>query len=162
MRNPVITFKQLASRITGVSLPIFGMSWEPPVSEREIVRSLLVFLEDRRAFHHHHWVEVEHEVVDSVQLVRAELTRALQQLPEDSKAVPFLKSMRAACREYLDAIGPRREHYGRFEHVAELGRLRTIIGTNVAYLAVQFGIDVGGELGRVIPPELRDNSYLSE
>jgi hypothetical protein len=44
--------------------------------------------------------------------------------------------------------------------MAQLGRLRAIIGVHVAYLAVKYGIDIEGELLRVLPPELRDAKYL--
>lgn len=157
MSQQVIKFMELAGRINGFSLPVFGVSWDAPVSEREVVRQVFVFLEDRRALYHHHWVEVEPEVFDSVQLVRAELTRALQQLPEDSKASPFLRAMRAACREYFDSTGPRGQSFGPFPHIEELGRLRAIIGSNIAYLAVQYGIDIEGELGRLVPPDLQSD-----
>jgi hypothetical protein len=157
MRQPVIKFLELARHITGISVPVFGVSWNPPASEREVVRQVFVFLEDRRALYHHHWVEVEHEVVDSVQLARTEITRALQQLPEGSKAVPFLRAMRSAIREYLDSTGPRGASSRPFPYVEELGRLRAIIGMNIAYLAVQYGIDIQGELGRLVPPDPQDD-----
>jgi hypothetical protein len=35
-----------------------------------------------------------------------------------------------------------------------------MIGVHVAYLAVKYGIDLDGELLRVIPPDLRDATYL--
>jgi hypothetical protein len=39
-------FKTLAKRITGISLPVFGVSWNPPMPERDIVRETFIFLED--------------------------------------------------------------------------------------------------------------------
>jgi hypothetical protein len=41
--------KQIAKRLTGISTPIGGISWTPPVDERDVAKKLLVFLEDRRA-----------------------------------------------------------------------------------------------------------------
>jgi hypothetical protein len=32
----------------------------------------------------------------------------------------------------------------------------------ISYLAVKYGVDIGGEILRVIPPELRDASLLDE
>ena len=157
MPNTTVRFRDLASRITGVSIPIFGVSWKPPESEREIVRQTFVFLEDRRVLYNDFAWEVEHEVVDSVLAIRRELTQALKLLTENAEATSSLKAMRAACREYLDNV---RHHRGRFSFLAELGRLRAIIGVHVAHLAIKYGIDIDGELARVIPAEFRDARYL--
>ncbi|MBI4188949.1 MAG: hypothetical protein HY525_00235 [Betaproteobacteria bacterium] len=160
-RSGTLAFKQLAGRITGISLPVFGVSWNPPANERDIVRETFVFLEDRRALYNDFDREIEDEVVQSVLAIRAELTSALKRLPETAEAVSSLKAMRAACREYLD--GPRRGHrghWGPFPFSAELGRLRAIFGVHVAYLAVKYGIDLDGELLNIIPVEFRDATYL--
>jgi hypothetical protein len=45
------TFKKIAKSLTGISTPVFGVSWTPPESDREVVRKLVVFLEDRRALY---------------------------------------------------------------------------------------------------------------
>ncbi len=46
-----LLFREVAQRITGISTPVFGVSWKPPESTREIVRRLVAFLEDRRALY---------------------------------------------------------------------------------------------------------------
>ena len=159
MRKPTIAFKEIASRITGISIPVFGVSWTPPESEREIVRETLIFLEDRRALYNDFAHELDHEVSQSVLAIRSELTATLRRLPENSEAAPCFKAMRAACREYLDNARPR-SFGGPFSFMTELGKLRAMIGVQVAYLAVKYGIDVDGELVRVIPAEMRDAKFL--
>jgi hypothetical protein len=159
MGKSILAFKDIATRLTGFSIPVFGVSWSPPESERKIVRETFIFLEDRRALYNDFAHELDHEVAESVVAIRAELTAALKRLPEKSEAVPCFKSMRAACREYADSAGPRR-HGGPFSLMTELGKLRAMIGVQVAYLAVKYGIDLDGELVRVIPPELRDATFL--
>src|SRR5271157_1716421 len=139
MANKTVRFQDLASRITGVSIPVFGVSWKPPESEREVVRHTFIFLEDRRALYNDFAWEDEREVAESVLAIRAELTDALKRLTETSEAVPSLKAMRAGCREYLDHV---RHQGSRFGFVSELGRLRAIIGIQVAYLAVKYGLDI--------------------
>lgn len=69
-----LAFKELASRVTGVSIPIFGVSWNPPESERQVVRETFIFLEDRRALYNDFAHEITEEVADSVLAIRAELT----------------------------------------------------------------------------------------
>jgi len=159
MRKPTIAFKEIASRITGISISVFGVSWNPPESEREIVRETFIFLEDRRALYNDFAHELDHEVSQSVLAIRSKLTAGLNRLPEGSEAAPCFKAMRAACREYLDNARPRGLG-GPFSFMTELGKLRAMIGVQVAYLAVKYGIDLDGELVRVIPAELRDASFL--
>ena len=50
--------KQLAKRLTGISTPIGGISWTPPIDEREVAKQLLVHLEDRRALYMPYDMEV--------------------------------------------------------------------------------------------------------
>jgi hypothetical protein len=93
--------------------------------------------------------------------IRNEITAALKRLPESTEAVASFKSMRAACREYLDSVREdTRRWNGPFSFMTQLGRFRVIIGTHVAYLPVKYGIDIDGELARVIPAELRDVKYF--
>lgn len=156
-----IAFKELAGRITGISIPIFGLSWNPPESEREIVRETFIFLEDRRALYNDFAHEIDHEVAESVLQIRTEITGALKRIPENSEAVAPLKAIRAACREYLDSTRERHRGLGGpFAFMSQLGRLRAMVGVQVAYLSVKYGIDIDGELVRVIPPEMRNAKYL--
>lgn len=68
--------------------------------------------------------------------------------------------MRAACREHLDNARPMAR--GPFAFMTELGRLRAIFGVQVAYLAVKYGINLHGELARIIPPDLRDANFAEK
>lgn len=150
----VIRFSELASRLTGVSLPIFGISWNPPETERKVVRDLLVFLEDRRSLYNDFAFEMESHVEDSILQIRSELTKAIQRLPEQSEAASSLRSMRAACREFLTTTGHK--YYLHFGFMTALGRLRGIFGIHIAHLAIKYGLDVDGDLANTIPLELRE------
>ena len=94
-RNPektiIYKFSELASRINGISIPVFGISWQPPEPERAIIRSILIFLEDRRALYNPFAFEMEHDVAHSVLEIRGSLTDALQRLPELSNALQILE-----------------------------------------------------------------------
>lgn len=161
MRKTTIAFKEIASRITGISIPLFGVSWNPPESEREVIRELIIFLEDRRALYNDFAHELDDEVSQSVFAIRSECTAALKRLPEASEATSCLKAMRAACREYLDNSRAK-SFSGPFSFMTELGKLRAMIGVQVAHLAVKYGIDIDGELALVIPVGLRDARFLEE
>ena len=156
-------FSEIASHINGISIPIFGVSWQPPEPERAIVRSLLIFLEDRRALYNPFAFEMEHEVANSVLEIRTTLTDALQRLQEPSKAISNIRAMRTACREYLDnsrdegGVGWRNSGF-----LVHLGRLRTIFGYHIGQLAVMYGIDVEGELAKILPPEYKEETNLEK
>jgi hypothetical protein len=87
--------------VNSVTTPIGGVSWSPPAPERETLRKLVVFLEDRRALFDPYDVEATVLVQQSVQQIRAELTGVLQSIGEDSRAAEPLRTMRAACQRYL-------------------------------------------------------------
>ncbi len=149
-------FSEIASRITGISIPIFGISWNPPESERKIIRSLLIFLEDRRVLYNPFAFEMEHQVTYSILQIRETLTKTIQHLSERSGAVPVLKAMQAACREYLDSSNdPSEFGWHNYGFLAHLGRLRAIFGYHIVQLAVMYGIDVEGELAKILPPEYK-------
>jgi len=163
MGKSIVHFKEIAGRITGVSIPIFGVSWTPPESERKIVRETFVFLEDRRCLYNDFAHEIVDQVAESVLAIRGELTSALKRLPETSQATACFKAMRAACREYLDSNQMHPRCFGGpFSFMAELGRLRAMVGVQIAYLAVKYGVDIDGDLVRVIPAELRDATFLGD
>lgn len=159
-----IAAKSLAHRLTGFSLPFFGVQWTPPADEREIIRGLLAALEDRRVLFVPHHLEVVSHVTSSVLQMRETLTQTLQSLPETSHAAGSVRAMRAACRRFLEepALDFRNlpSRYGR-RHVDEeegsppffvaLGELRATFGTHVAALAYQYGIDVEAELASILP-----------
>ena len=105
-------FKELIHRLTGFSTPFLGVSWKPLEPEREVIRRLLNFLEDRRVLFNPYTLEVEGQVVESVTEIRQRLTRVLDELPEGSHAVPGVKAMRAACRRFLDEPHPEAPHLG--------------------------------------------------
>lgn len=158
--KPVLRFKELASRLRGFSTPIFGLSWNPPTPERERIRALVTFLEDRRVLFNPHDLEVEGQVITSVTEIRRELTKILSDLSEDSKAVPSIRAMRAACRRFLDEPHaelrltiPRLYRGGDPGFFIALGELRAVFGTQLAFLALQYGIDIEGDLAAIVPSE---------
>ena len=151
-----LPFQRIAQRITGISTPVFGISWNPPEEKRDIVRRLVTFLEDRRAlyagydFEHGPWVE------QSVLEMRAEITKTLKACPEDDHLTGPLRAMRAACRKFLDATGPphggKRGYYPREAMMWQaLGELRGVFGVHLAHLCAAFGIDVEPELATIFP-----------
>lgn len=151
-----IKFSKILKRLTGISTPVFGVSWNPPDSDREIVRRLTAFLEDRRVLYNPYDLEMPMYVDESLVEIRRELTRLLQTIDDDSGIPPHLRAMRAACRKYLDASSLRRVPTRRAMQVgsfAGLGELRAIFGIHIGQLAVKYGVDVEEELASILPQE---------
>jgi hypothetical protein len=154
----------LAHRLTGFSLPFFGVQWTPPADERDIVRGLLTALEDRRVLFVPHHLEVVSHVTSSVLQIREMLTKSLQALPETSRAAGSIRAMRAACRRFLEEPAPdfrnlvqrhgprhRDDEEGSPSFFVALGELRATFGTHIAALAYQYGLDVEPDLSSILP-----------
>lgn len=158
-RKKRMKFKEVIGRITGFSVPVFGVSWNPPQPEIGTARRVLTFLEDRRVLYNPYHLEVADQCIQSVLDIRRFLTEVIGQLGADSKLAEHLRGMRAGCRVFLDATSPGarriiRSHWaGPFESsfFTALGELRATIGLHVAAVAVMHGLDVEGELAEVLP-----------
>ncbi|MFC2051073.1 DUF6650 family protein, partial [Chloroflexota bacterium] len=97
-----IKFGKIAKSLTGFSTPVFGISWNPPDSDRDIVRKVITFLEDRRALYNPYNIETPIFVDQSILEIRKELTNTLQKLGDNPDVSPHLRAMRAACRKYMN------------------------------------------------------------
>jgi len=150
-----INFKKIAKSLTGFSTPIFGVSWSPAESDREIVRKLITFFEDRRALYNPYNRETPMWVMESVLEIRKKLTDTLEILDENSDISPHLRAMRAACRKFMDETESQKRHrYPYWRDVfTVLGEMRAIFGIHIAQLCVKYGIDIEGDLATILPIE---------
>lgn len=143
-----INFKRIVRRLTGISTHIFGVSWHPRESDREIVKKLIKFLEDRRALYNPYNLETPIWVTASVLQIRKKLTETLEKIEERSDIARHVQAMRAACRKFMDKVEkqkknrrPRSEDF-----FIALGEMRAIFGIHIAQLCVKYGIDVEEDL----------------
>jgi hypothetical protein len=154
--------KQLAQRLTGISTPIGGLSWTPPVDERALAKQLLVFLEDRRALFMPYNMEVDSYVVDSILDIRQRLTEDLEKISRSSVLGESISAMRASCRKYLTETqdDPRRMHHWRMDgHIWQaLGELRAIFGIHIARIACAYDLEVEEQLEPILPAEYEKES----
>lgn len=109
-------YKEVLSRITGFSVPVFGVSWNPAQPEITIARKVLAFLEDRRVLYNPYHLEVADQCIRSVIEMRRFLTEVVGQLPSDSKLAEHLRGIPRPAEpsstkpardlaEFLDRIG---------------------------------------------------------
>ncbi|MDD5322924.1 MAG: hypothetical protein PHD43_20380, partial [Methylococcales bacterium] len=90
-------FREIANRLTGFSIPIFGVSWNPPETDHSIARRLIAYLEDRRVLYVPSEVEVPSHCVQSVLEIRRVLTKELGVLGAGSDLTQSISAMRVAC-----------------------------------------------------------------
>ena len=162
-RSPGLKIKlaELTRRITGFSLPPgFGVQWNPPKSERDTVRALLTFLEDRRVLYDPFHLEVRDQVERSVLEIRQQCTETLAALPEGSPAIGAVRAIRGTCRRFLsspftDFRNLYTRDYGSFREEAgfftALGECRALIGAQIALLAVRYEIELEADLASILP-----------
>jgi hypothetical protein len=149
-----IKFGKIAKSLTGFSTPFFGISWNPPESDRMIVKKLITFLEDRRALYNPYDIETPMFVDQSLIEIRKELTELIQKIGDNPDITLHLRAMRNACRKYLDnSQGKPRYHFREYETFAALGELRAIFGVHIGQLAVKYGIDIEEDLAKILPLE---------
>jgi len=155
-------FNDITSRLTGISCPVFGVSWTPPASEREAAKRVVAFLEDRRVLYNPSELEVPEHCVQSVIEIRHHLTSELQPLDTQDEMAKHLRSMRAACRKFLDTVqaddrydivrfGNSGGHYASWVFMSALGELRGVFGVHLAQLAAAYGLDMEDDLASILP-----------
>ncbi len=156
-------FQDVLQRLTGISCPIFGVSWEPVEPEIDAARRVIGFLEDRRVLCEiRPRDEVEH-CVQSVLMIRSKLTQELGELSDKSRLAEQLRAMRAACRKFLTtveqqgvSVAAQRGSLDPSQGVAfnsALGELRGTFGIHVAQIAALHGLDVEPGLAAILPDE---------
>lgn len=157
-------------RFKGMSALGFGASWDFSNADRDEVRGMLVFLEDRRVLYVPERLEVPDEVERSVHEIRKRCTDALSALSERAPARKPIQAIRAACRQFLEEPSPEFRNvsprdFGRFADqlgfFAALGELRARIGAQIASLASYYEIEIEPELAGILPPEDTDGSKSS-
>ena len=69
-------FSEIANRLTGISTPLVGVSWQPTDLEVSAARRVIAFLEDRRVLYAPDELEVPEHCVQSVLEIRRFLSGA--------------------------------------------------------------------------------------
>ena len=160
MNKLKLTFKEIASRISGFSIPIFGISWQPDESDIKIAKKVINFLEDRRVLYSPYDLEVPNHCVSSILEIRRMLTDEIGKLSQKKELYNDLQLLRSACRKFLDELQLYKIDTDRPFHMSSfsgwvfysaLGELRGASGIYISKIAVAYGIDVTGELSRIIP-----------
>lgn len=153
-------FTDMLKRITGISCPIFGVSWEPPEFERDTARRIIIFLEPRRVLYAPLGVEALCSSINSVTKIKDYLTKEIQQLNDESALSTYTRAMRKACNKFLSTFPDRRDEKciyckaGSDEYqifMSSIGELRTLFGIMIGQISKAFGLDIEDDLAQIIP-----------
>lgn len=154
-------FSEIANRLTGISTPLGGVSWQATELEVSAARRVVSFLEDRRVLYAPDEMEVPSHCVHSVMDIRHFLTSELGKLDAGSEFAASLRAMRAACRKFLDRVGidgsevalyaNHRGHWSSWTFYGALGELRGTFGVHLARIAAQFKLDIEDKLASILP-----------
>ncbi|MDD2362114.1 MAG: hypothetical protein PHH84_04035 [Oscillospiraceae bacterium] len=66
-------FSELANRLTGISCPVFGVSWNPADTQRSIARKIIIFLEARRVLFGDYGDEALCQCIESVTKIHIDI-----------------------------------------------------------------------------------------
>jgi Family of unknown function (DUF6650) len=161
-----LKFSEIASRITGISTPIIGVSWQPAKPEVVAARRVTAFLEDRRVLYAPNELELPSHCVESVLQIRRFLTSEIGKLDGKSELAASLRAIRAACRKFLDTVATndrdiiryarQNGHYASWTFYSALGEMRGVFGVHLARIAVRFRLDIEDDLATILPAKAED------
>jgi hypothetical protein len=152
--------RHFSSKITGVSIPIFGLSWTPPASEADAAVRVITFVEDRRVLMRGP-VWSPYAVLSIVE-IRKKLTDELEKLPRSSTLAQSLQAMRTACRIFLEQVESDSEHERFAEAISEF---QPIMLVHIGRICAAYGIDLAPPLAdhlNVVLHQHTEDSQLLE
>jgi hypothetical protein len=165
-----MNFKEFANRLTGFSIPIFGLSWTPAKLEIEIAKKVVIFLEDKRVLYVVYELESPRHCITSIIQIREFLTTQIFELGDNSELTNILRAMRGSCRKFLESV--QEQWYfdnargeishdlgmsGQIHFYNAMGMLRATMGVLIARIIVMHGLDFEGDLITIIPFDLPEN-----
>jgi len=149
-----LDLKTFLSRLTGISTPFGGVSWKPPLDQRQVVYRLVQQLANRRFISHRHGLWHYWEAVESLNEIRKYTTRALGDLPMEAKARAYLENIRQATQEFQTFLehnhldNPRASQFDpeepstQIEVTKALRELRDVIAAQIREMCTTYQIDL--------------------
>ena len=151
---------EIFNRLTGISCPVFGVSWNPPESQRKIAQKIIIFLEARRVLYSPYEYETVHPVISSVVEIRNFLTSELPNINEKSELQNYVRAMRNACKRFLDKCrddddfrryATRPGNINNWIFTSAIGEMRGVFGIMIGQIASSYGVDIEDDLAQIIP-----------
>jgi hypothetical protein len=152
------------SRITGFSIPVLGLEWQPPVRERDVAAKALTYIESRNVLN----VSFEKEespkrTYYDAEKIRDELTEVMQEVSRDTDVFRQLDALRVACSifrrrlregklEEYSHSSPIPDEVRKAQFLQALGGYRDACGRQILALCVTYRINVPANLASCLPP----------
>lgn len=153
-------FSEIINRLTGISCPIFGVSWNPAETQRTVARRIIIYLEAKRVLYADFGDEAVCQCIDSVLDIKGFLTSELPNIDEGSELDSYVRAMRTAANKFLSRF-PKEKHSrcamcrnGSVENwifISTVGELRGIFGIMIGQISKAYGVDVEDDLAQIIP-----------
>ena|SRR3989442_1382658 len=140
-----LSITEFLRRLSGISTPIFGISWTPPSEERQLVNGLLQQLGDRRLIRKYHGGFEYRAVIVSLEKMRSDATQALSQLSPEAACRPTIENLRTALHLFQTLVESERPA-GRDEAsptdatLKALGVFQDTVGSQLRSLARAYSI----------------------
>jgi hypothetical protein len=166
-QHVAVKFREIANRLTGISTPIFGVSWTPAALDRDVARQVITTVETRRVLFSTYTNEVPSECIQSVLEIRQFLTQMISNPGIGPELTSALRLIRGSCVRFLERTGAtesrdsaasgrrlHREPHWRMNDYwfgEALGELRAGVALQVAIIATSYGLDVEDELAHQLP-----------
>ncbi|HDX7083471.1 TPA: hypothetical protein RQA65_000919 [Clostridioides difficile] len=148
------------NKLTGISCPIFGVSWNPPESERKIARRIIVFLEPKRVLYSPYEYETIEPVVNSVIEIKNYLTSELMNVNEKSELQGYIRAMRNSCNKFLSKCKDDNNfrvqaccagNISNWIFTSAIGEMRGNFGIMIGQIVSAYGISIEEDLANIIP-----------
>lgn len=149
--------KTVKARLTGVSLD--GVSWDYTDGDKEAIRRLFLYLEDRRILTQNpsRILHSPNHMLQSVNDIRRYLTTQLEVSTLSEEVVYALRSMRAAARDFMEKAGP--DGHLAVEPIDQsrlIGILQARFGEQLSPFLEKVDIEVDEDLLAIMPPDDKD------
>lgn len=153
-------FTEIVNKLTGISCPIFGISWNPADTQRSIARRIIIFLEARRVLFGEYGDEALCQCIESVTKIKEYLSSELPAIDDNSELSTYVRSMRKSCNKFLSCFPQNKPDKCRYckegnreywYFVSTIGELRGVFGIMIGQIAKAYGLEVEDELAQIIP-----------
>lgn len=151
-------FKDIYLRITGISVPIGGIQWTPPVDQCRLAQQVLDRVADRRVLYVPLYRENEQACRSSALDLRQDMGVIVDASPPKSHVYNIAKAIQRASRTFMSKTDPLNFSSNdpataiatRAIFEGHLIRFRERVGTEIANAAVAYGLDIEDELAAII------------
>lgn len=138
--------KSFIRKITGISTPFVGLSWEVVQSEKEIARDLNVYLTNKRVLHKNHGrLHKEHTCLSLIDL-RKYLNKTLLKLDESSVFFEIVKGLQYLCVEYQNYLEESELDVLNTEFIFASSMFRKEFLIMISSIFSRFDIEIAEEL----------------